>query len=399
MVLAAAMNPATVTVKLRKPLDRVVAQGHPWLYADALERFDAEPGAVATVVDDRGRYVGRGLVDGGAALAVRVFTTRDEPVGVELFDARVRRAVELRQRVMPEGTDAWRLLHGEGDRLPGFVCDIYGMWAVLSLDGAGAEAWRPVIEGVLRAVLPSLGVSSLLVKSGRGEKRRVEAAWGALPEEPITVLEYGMALRADLVRGQKTGLFLDQRESRRRVRALAKGLRVLNLYGYTGGFSAAAGLGGARAVTTVDVAPGAIELAKETWTSNALDDAKHEGRVADVPAFLSEAARSGARYDIVIADPPSFAPREDALEVALKTYRTLHQGCLALVAPGGYYLAGSCSSHVNRDAFNDTLLEASLRARKVLQVIDRWGAPADHPTLAAFSEGDYLKNVLARVSE
>lgn len=392
------MKPTPVTVKLRKPLDRVIAQGHPWLYADALERFQSVPGAVATVVDERGRFVGRGIVD-GAALAVRVFTTRDEPVNQDLFEMRVKRAIELRQRVAPDDTDAWRLLHGEGDRLPGFVCDVYGAWAVLSLDGPGAEAWRDVIEAALRSALPTLGVTSLLVKSGRGDKRRVEPAWGALPDGTITVKEHGMSLRADLAHGQKTGLFLDQRESRRRVRAMSKGLRVLNLYGYTGGFSVAAGLGGARAVTTVDVAPGAIELAKETWAANALDDAKHVGRVADVPAFLAEESRSGARYDLVIADPPSFAPREDALEAALKTYRTLHQSCLALLAPGGWYLAGSCSSHVNREAFTETLADASLRARRVLQVIDRWGAPPDHPTLAAFPEGEYLKNVLVRAAE
>ena len=206
-----------------------------------------------------------------------------------------------------------------------------------------------------------------------------------------------MTLRADLRAGQKTGLFLDQRESRWRVRAMARGLRVLNLYGYTGGFSVAAGLGGARAVTTVDVAPGAVTLAQETWEANSLDAATHRAVTADVQDFVATEARRGARYDLVIADPPSFAPREDALEAALKTYRALHTGCLGLVAPGQWYLAGSCSSHVTRAAFVDTLREAALRARKVLQVVDHWGPPPDHPTLAAFPEGEYLKNILVRV--
>lgn len=393
------MTPPAVTVRLRKALDRVIAQGHPWLYADALDRFTAPAGAVATVTDDRGRYVGRGIVDGGASLAVRLFTTRDEPVNAALFEARVKRAVELRQRVTPPDTDAWRLLHGEGDRLPGFVCDVYGAWAMLALDGAGAEAWRDVMVDVLRAALPALGVSSLLVKSGRGEKRHVELAYGSLPDGVITVREYGMAMRADLVKGQKTGLFLDQRESRRRVRAMTKGLRVLNLYGYTGGFSVAAGLGGAKAVTTVDVAPAALDLARDSWGVNGLDVTQHTTKVMDVPEFLAAEARSGARYDFIIADPPSFAPREDALEAALKSYRALHTGCFALLSPGGWYLAGSCSSHVDREAFIDTLRESALRAKRVLQVIDRWGAPSDHPTLAAFPEGEYLKNVLVRAAE
>lgn len=392
------MQPETVTVRLRKSLDRVIAQGHPWIYANALEPVRATPGAVATIVDERGRFVARGLVD-GSVIAVRTFTTRDEPVGAALFEARVRRAVELRRRMVSDDTNAWRLLHGEGDRLPGFVCDVYDAYAVLSLDGAGAEAWKTVMADVLRAVLPELGVSTLLVKTGRGESRRVEAVWGEAPTAPLTVREHGMALRGDLVRGQKTGLFLDQRVSRAKVRAMAKGLRVLNLYAYTGGFSVAAGLGGAKAVTTVDVAPGAIELARETWAANGLDEALHTTHAADVPAFLASEARRGARYDLVIADPPSFAPREDLLDAALRSYRTLHGSCLALLAPGGWYLAGSCSSHVDRAAFTETVAEAAMRAKRVIQLVDRWGAPADHPVLAAFPEGEYLKNLLARVVE
>lgn len=387
-----------VTVRLRKPLERALAQGHPWIFRDALEPFHGDPGDVATVTDARGRFVARGLVDGGA-IGVRVLTTRDEAVGEALFEARVRRALELRDRVVPADTDAWRLLHGEGDRAPGFVCDVYGAWAVLALDGAGAEAWRDAMVKVLRGVLAPRGVSSLIVRSGRGDKRVVEAAWGHMPDGAIDVRERGMVLRVDLARGQKTGLFLDQRESRWRVRSLARGLRVLNLYGYTGGFSVAAGLGGARSVTTVDAAQPAVDLARDTWSANALAPDGHTAHAADVPEFLAKAARAGDRYDLVIADPPSFAPREDALETALKSYKALHAGCLALVAPGGYYLAGSCSSHVTHEAFLETLAEASLRGRKGLQLVDRWGAPADHPRLVAFPEGDYLKNVLVRITE
>jgi 23S rRNA (cytosine1962-C5)-methyltransferase len=390
--------PSHVTVRLRKPLERTLTQGHPWLWRDALEPFRAEAGDVATVTDMRGRFVARGLVDGDA-IAVRLFSTRDEVMGPALLEGRVRRALELRERIMVPDTNAWRLLHGEGDRMPGFVCDLYGSIAVLALDGAGAEAWREVMVDVLRAVLPARGVEALLVRSGRGETRRVEAAWGEVPAQAVTVREHGMVLCADLARGQKTGLFLDQRSSRLRVRSLAQGLRVLNLYGYTGGFSVAAGLGGARAVTTVDVATPALDLARESWRANHLDPTLHDVVSADVMSFVGERTRTGARYDLVIADPPSFAPREDLVEGALKSYRALHAACLALLTPGGWYLAGSCSSHVTREAFTETVCEGAQRARRVLQVIDRWGAPADHPVLAAFGEGEYLKNVLTRSLE
>jgi 23S rRNA (cytosine1962-C5)-methyltransferase len=389
---------APVNVRLRKPLEDILSQGHPWVYANALDPFKADPGTVATVVDTRGRFVARGIVDGGP-IAVRVFTVRDEAVNADLLKARIRRAHELRTRMAPPETDAWRLLHGEGDRLPGFVCDIYQNYAVLVLDGAGAEAWRDVMVESLREVLTECGVTTLLLRTGRGDKRRIDAVWGSLPEESLTIREHGMALRVDLQRGQKTGLFLDQRASRLRVRGLAQGMRVLNLYGYTGGFSVAAGLGGARMVTTVDIAPGAIDFAGDTWKANGLDATKHRAMVADAHEFVTAEVKAGARYDLVIADPPSFAPSEETLEAALKSYRTLHAACLGLLPPGGWYLAGSCSSHVNRDAFVATLSEGASRAKRVLQIVDRWGAPSDHPTLAAFPEGEYLKNVLARVTD
>ncbi len=387
---------APASVRLRKDLGRSLQEGHPWIYRDALEPHTADPGAVLTVADARGRFVARGLAESGP-LAVRVFTTRDETLGPGLFAGRFAQARALRGRVVPAETDAYRLVHGEGDRVPGFVCDVYGTSAVLSLDGAAAQAWRHPATEALVPVLQALGVGALLARHGRGETRRVEAAWGDPVPERVSVREHGMTLLADLHHGQKTGLFLDQRESRRRVRALARGMRVLNLYGYTGGFSVAAGLGGAGRVTTVDVAHPAIKLAEETWAANGLDPAGHEAVTEDVPTFLG--AHPQGRWDLVIADPPSFAPNELSLPAALKSYRTLHTGCLGRVAVGGFYLAGSCSSHVTREAFLATLAEAAGKMRRVIQVVDAWGAPGDHPTLAAFPEGAYLKNVLCRVLE
>lgn len=388
--------PAPVTVRLRRDLARALQEGHPWVYRDALEPHSAPPGAVVTVLDARGRFVARGLADAGP-LAVRVFTTRDETLGPALLAARFAQARALRARVVPAETDAYRLVHGEGDRLPGLVCDVYGPYAVLRLDGAGALAWRDAAVEALVPTLRAVGVRGLLVRHGRAETRTVEAAWGEAVPARVSVKEHGMTLLADLHQGQKTGLFLDQRGSRQRVRALARGLRALNLYGYTGGFSVAAGLGDAARVTTVDIAPAAVALATETWAANGLDPSRHEAVAADVPAFL--AAHPQARWELVVADPPSFAPNEAALPAALKSYRALHTACLARLAPGGFYLAGSCSSHVTREAFLATLTEAAGKARRVLQVVDAWGAPGDHPTLAAFPEGGYLKNVLCRVLE
>ena len=202
-----------------------------------------------------------------------------------------------------------------------------------------------------------------------------------------------MKLCANLWRGQKTGLFLDHRESRRRVRALASGLRVLNLYGYTGGFSVAAGLGGAREVVTVDSAAPALALAERSWQHNALDPSAHRTHATDVPELL---ARERTLFDLIVADPPSFAPNAQSKPAALKSYAALHAACLARLVPGGYYLGASCSSHISAEEFDATLREGARQSRRVLQILERSGAPADHPRLLAFPEGDYLKVVLAR---
>jgi 23S rRNA (cytosine1962-C5)-methyltransferase len=380
---------------LRKSLERALAAGHPWVFREALTDLDAAPGEVVTVRDGRGRFVARGIADAGA-IGVRVFVTRDEPVDARLFAVRLREAAALRARVVPTDTDAYRLVHGEGDRLPGFVCDVYGAYATVQLDGAGAEAWRGPFLDALAPVLAERGVETVLVRTGKRAARAVECVSGPQPPPLVAVRERGMTLLVDLLGGQKTGLFLDHRESRAEVRGLARGARVLNLYGYTGGFSIAAGLGGAASVTTVDIAPRAIELAEETWRRNGLPDT-HRAVVSDVPEFLAAAAARGERWDVVVCDPPSFAPNERALAAALEGYRSLHRACLKVLAPGGLYVAASCSSHVDRDDFDATLRDVPLRPGAALQVLSRGGGAADHPRLAAFPEGDYLKIVVARV--
>lgn len=387
--------PGEARARLRKPLERSLALGHPWIYRDALDELDARPGEVVTVLGKRGGFVARGFADAGP-IGVRVLTVADEPLGPALFERRVRAAAELRDRVVPPDTDAYRLVHGEGDRLPGLVCDVYGQHAVMQLDGEGVIAWRDQLLEALTPALDARAVTTVLVRTGRRGSKRLELARGAMPDAPVIVREHAMKLEVDLVQGQKTGLFLDHRESRARARALGRGRRVLNLYGYTGGFSVAAGLGGASRVTTVDVAEGAVRAAERNWGHNALDPARHLGETSDVGDWLTSHARGHERFDFVIADPPSFAPNEAALEAALASYVELHQRALALVAPGGLYLAASCSSHVDRAAFEQTLRVGAERSRRVLQVLDRWGAPPDHPTLVAFPEGDYLKCTLLR---
>ena len=381
---------------LRKSLERTVRLGHPWVYREALDGALPEAGDVVDLHDSQGAFLARGLSDTGA-IGLRLWTLQDEALDEGLLARRIEAAAALRDRVLPPATNAYRLLHGEGDRLPGVVCDVYGDTAVLRLDGSAAMAWRDRVVKVLWPVLQARGQAHLLIRVGARGQQKVELLFGQKPEGLLWVEEHGMRMPADLLQGQKTGLFLDHRESRRRLRDLAKGRRVLNLYGYTGGFSVSAGLGGADHVCTVDRSRWACDLADSAWEANGLAREGHESHAESVQVFLENLDATSAPYDLIVSDPPSFAPSQDKRNAALQAYRALHRSVFARIAPGGLVLAASCSSHVNREDFDKSLVDGARQAGGVLQVLVRWGAPADHPRLGAFPEGDYLKVSLCRL--
>ncbi len=384
-----------MTLKLRVPLERVLRSGHPWVYRRALENPPTTAGRLVSLHGRNGRFIGRGISDDGP-IAVRVFTTRDEPIDARLFSERLAAACALRERILPPETNAYRLVHGEGDLLPGFVVDIYGAYAVLSFDSAGLYSWLPTWLEVLKPELERIGVGGALARVPKQKDFGVQPVWGERPPELVTVTERGMKLIASLWRGQKTGLFLDHRQSRWRIRQLSGGCRVLNLYGYTGGFSVAAGLGGATEVVTVDAARPALALATKSWEANDLEPQRHRIVASDVPRFM-QTLGGGERFDIVIADPPSFAPSKRAVPNATRAYRQLHRSCLRRIREGGLYLAASCSSHITSDMFRASLHDAARAADRSAKILESWGAAPDHPTLRAFPEGNYLKVCLVRV--
>jgi 23S rRNA (cytosine1962-C5)-methyltransferase len=374
-----------------------LAHGHPWVWREAVARGleKAEPGQEVQVVGADGVPVGRGLADPASPIAVRLWTRGKAPVDESLLRERVARACTLRRElVASEGTTAYRVLHGEGDRTPGFVVDRYDSVAVLRTDGEGAAARASDLVHVLGPALQSWGVSSLVHRAGqKGEKARLEVLRGDEPPHTVTVREHGLPFVVDLRHGQKTGAFLDQRENRRRVGELAKGRRVLNLFSYAGGFSLFAAAGGAEHVTSVDVAAGAHATAQASFRAAGRDPGHHAFVTADVYAFLAEAKKRREQWDLVVSDPPSFAPSEKTVPRALSAYRALHRACADVLARGGVLCAASCSSHVAPDTFLTTLDDAAL-GRDDLRVLEVRGAGPDHPTLAAFPEGRYLKLVV-----
>jgi 23S rRNA (cytosine1962-C5)-methyltransferase len=405
-----------------------VRRGHPWLFRGAVVERGAHGGAarVVRVVSEQHETVGCGVYDPESPLAIRVWGVGPEAtLDASVFADRLGRALALRRELFADGaTTAYRLLNGEGDRAPGFVIDRYDDLAVLRIDGEAARAVAPALLRDLERILRDEGITTLLERTTqrttqRSSPRQAGARepspaphGGAAPDEAkgvhvrfgperasVVVREHGVPFVVDVVRGQKTGAFLDQRENRRRVGELVArraraglGVRVLNLFSYTGGFSQRAALAGG-VVTSVDVALKAHVTAQESFKLAGLDPSAHAFVTADAFAWLADAKRKNLRWDVVISDPPSFAPSERAKPNAVAAYRALHKACADVLAPGGIFVAASCSSHVSAEDFLTTLDDLAL-GRSDLRLLDLFGPPPDHPTLPSFPEGRYLKLAL-----
>jgi 23S rRNA (cytosine1962-C5)-methyltransferase len=373
--------------------ESAVRHGHPWVWDKGVARKPPSlpAGAEVALVSGKGEALGVGVYEPGSPIAVRVWSTEavwDERDGVA---GRLRRAFGLRQRLFSDGsTTAYRLLHGEGDRAPGIVIDRYDHIGVVRLDGAGAEAFADRHREVIVTELSLAGVTDVSVRRSKKGAPPAFDVWANKPlPETITVKEHGVPFVVDLRAGQKTGAFLDQRDNRRRVGELAGGRRVLNLFSYAGGFSLHAALGGATHVTSVDIAAAAHGTAQASFRAAGVDPKAHDFVSADVFAFLSGAKSRGQTWDLVISDPPSFAPSEKSLPRALAAYRSLHEAASNVLASGGVFCAASCSSHVTAEAFVSTLDDAAVA--KPLSLLALHGPPPDHPTVAGWPEGRYLK--------
>lgn len=386
-----------LSVVVPERLTRHVAAGHPWLYADALPTITgARTGDIVTLLASSPsgrRPIGCALHDADSPIRLRVLATgKGERGGPELWRRRVETAWLLRQATLDlRDTDGFRLLHGEGDRLPGVVVDMYAGHAVLKLDTA---AWLPHLPALTDALQAVVRPRSIFFKGISGQREGGERGRVLAGEEPpphIEIREHGMRMRVDVRRGQKTGMFLDQRENRRLVRQVARGRATLNLFSYTGGFSLAAALGGATRVVSVDVARAAVEAARDNFALNGLDPAPHGFVAADAFEFLAEGDEP---FDLVVVDPPSFAPNQKSLRAAEAAYAKLNAAAARRVRPGGLLAAASCSSHVSMDMFLQTLRESARIARRQLRLLEVRGEPPDHPTPLHFPEGRYLKFVL-----
>lgn len=390
MIRPSVEKKAVLTRDLRRDLKR----GHPFIFADAI-RLPAglAPGDLVVVEHDR-RFVCRGFVDPTGPLSVRVLSTDPrEIIDNNTMRRRLDRALALRHSIFGhDDTTGYRLVNGEGDLLPGLVVDRYGDTLVVKADGPIAESFWDL--DAVAAHLEGLPFVAAIHQRSRSRGGAVGKTIRGEVVGPVIFREHGARFQADVREGQKTGFFLDQREHRLALGQLSKDRRVLNAFGYTGGFSVQCGRHGAREVTTLDIAGPAIEEARKNWRLNDLPEDQHRAVVADTFEYLAAAFARGERFDLVILDPPAFAPSRKDLEKALAAYRSLAELGARVTEQHGILFLASCSAHVRRDELLEALEEGLSKARRNGRVMALGGQPPDHPYPLACPELAYLKTAL-----
>lgn len=397
------MSAPVAAVLLKADREKSLLRRHPWLFSGALARVEGAPAAGETVAVRAadGRFLAWGAFSPTSQIRVRVWSFEEaEAIGPELFRRRAAGAVALRQELgLPAASDAWRVVNGESDGLPGVVADRYGDMLVVQFASAGAEAWREAIADALQAATGCAAVyerSDLEVRELEGLAPRSGPLRGPAPGE-ATIREGALRYRVDVRGGQKTGFYLDQRDNRARVGALARGRRVLNGFCYTGGFTLAALAGGAESVLSVDSSADSLARAREHVALNGLDAARCEFRQGDMFQLLRDLRGAGQRFDLIVLDPPKFAPTAASAQRAARGYKDINLNAFRLLAPGGLLATFSCSAGIDTDLFQKIVAGAALDAGVDAAIIGSFTAAPDHPVALAFPEGAYLKGLLCRV--
>jgi 23S rRNA (cytosine1962-C5)-methyltransferase len=386
---------------LNKGRERSLKRRHPWVFSGAVHRASGEPksGDAVELRDAAGNPLAVAAFSPLSQIRARVWSfDPKEQVDAAFFRARIARALALREALPARRhTNALRLVHGESDGLPGLIVDRYADVLVAQFLAAGVERWRETILDLLAELTACEAIferSDAEVRKLEQLAQRVGFARGNRKASRCPIVEYGLNFRVDVEQGQKTGFFLDQRENRQRVRSLAAGRAVLDGFCYTGGFAIAALAGGATHVNAIESSAPALEVARENLAANPLDAAKVNFMQADVFSELRALRDRGARFDMVVLDPPKFAPTAAQVRNAARAYKDINLLALKLLAPGGLLATFSCSGGVSPELFQSIVAGAALDAGADAKIIERFGAAADHPVALEFPEGEYLKGLL-----
>ncbi len=386
-------------LQLKRSKEDSLLRFHPWVFSGAIERADdgIAEGDVVRVLKNDGSFIAIGHYQAGS-IAVRVLSFRDVDIDARFWHSRLESALDMRLAIgiadNPQN-NTYRLVHGEGDHLPGLIIDIYGKTAVMQAHSIGMHLSRVEIAEQLVSVMGSR-IENVYYKSETTLPFMDDMENGFLygGSDDNTAVENGLMFYVDWLRGQKTGFFVDQRENRALLERFASGRKVLNMFCYTGGFSFYAMRGGAKLVHSVDSSAKAIELTNRNVALNFPGDARHKAFCEDAFKFLEQA---GDHYDLIILDPPAFAKHRGALHNALKGYTRLNMKALQKIQPGGILFTFSCSQVVTKDHFRNAVFTAAAQARRKVRILHQLHQPADHPINIYHPEGEYLKGLVLYV--
>lgn len=389
------------TLFLRRGKSESLKRFHPWVFSGAIAGANGKlnEGDVVRIVSNDNELMGYGHYQIGS-IAVRMLTFREEKIDHAFWVTRLSEALRLRKALQLTGradNSIYRLVHGEGDRLPGLVIDVYGKTAVMQAHSVGMHMSREQIADALIEASEGL-IENVYYKSETTLpfKADLHQENGFLRghDEGNVAVENGLKFHIDWLRGQKTGFFVDQRENRSLLEHYAKGRNVLNMFCYTGGFSVYAMRGGANLVHSVDSSAKAIDLTRANAEMNFPGDARHEAFAEDAFKFLEQA---GSNYDLIVLDPPAFAKHKDALPRALKGYTRLNAIAFRKIKPGGIVFTFSCSQAVNKDQFRLAVFTAAAQSGRHVRILHQLHQPADHPINIYHPEGEYLKGLVLEV--
>lgn len=390
----------TLTIKK----DRVgpILGRHPWVFSGALKfppTDNIKSGTPVKLVDEQGNFLAQGYFNSYSQISVRVWSyDESEEVNEEFFEKRIKNAYEIRKALVEsKKTDAFRLVHSENDLLPGLIVDKYADYLVIQCHTAGIDAWKEqIIKALVKIMKPKGIYERSEVASRKVEKDEGVSGllYGKVPGK-IKITENGFKFYVDVIKGQKTGFFLDQREKRQALMKYVEGKKVLNCFSYSGGFSVYALAAGAAKVTSVDVSKEALELAKENIVLNKLDEKKCEFIQQDVKEYLHTIEKGD--FDVIILDPPAFIKDRRKIQEGLYGYKKINEAALQILPPNGILVSCSCSAHLNMPSFRYMLSESAGRARKTLKILETFTHAPDHPELVAFTEGEYLKVIFSIV--
>lgn len=388
-------------IYLKKNKEESLKRLHPWIFSGAILKMDEgiAEGDVVDVIGYNGEFIGKGHYQIGS-IAVRMLTFSEEEIDEAFWQNRLSSALQMRIAIGVadnKNNDTYRLVHGEGDNMPGLVVDCYGKTAVIQAHSVGVHYQRNMIANALKSVLGDRvenvyykSETTLPFKAELGQEN--EFLFGNTDEN--IALENGLKFHVDLLRGQKTGFFVDQRDNRMLLEKYSVGKKVLNMFCYTGGFSFYAMRGGATLVHSVDSSAKAIELTKANVELNFPGDARHQAYCEDAFRFLD---KMGENYDLIVLDPPAFAKHKGALRNALKGYTRLNMKAFEKIKRGGILFTFSCSQVVTKDNFRNAVFTAALQAKRKVRILHQLHQPADHPINIYHPEGEYLKGLVLYV--